>query len=290
LTLKNGGALPVPIIHYGIGCAELAADRPERVPGRLGPLVAMIETLDAYGASLNLCVIADALRILGDDGAGRAAARSRELAEQVGSPASTGFARLSLGRIAAAAGEWATAREHAGAYLDAVATGGHKTYVPAGLNALAEAAAGIGDYREAVRLFAAADRVRADIGTVRVPPETDHWAEIESRLREELGEEAYEEARTEGGELSLEETLEWARRGRGARKRPPGGWASLTPTEARVAELVADGLTNPAIAGRMFVSTATVKTHVAHIFKKLDLHSRAELAAAFARRAPADDA
>jgi DNA-binding CsgD family transcriptional regulator len=40
----------------------------------------------------------------------------------------------------------------------------------------------------------------------------------------------------------------------------------------------------------MFVSTATVKTHLAHIFKKLDLHSRAELAAASARRAPAGEA
>ena len=69
LTLKNGGALPVPVIYYGIGTAELAADRPERVPVRLEPLVAMIETLDAYGASLNLGVIADALRMLGEDGA-----------------------------------------------------------------------------------------------------------------------------------------------------------------------------------------------------------------------------
>ncbi|HET6830738.1 MAG TPA: LuxR C-terminal-related transcriptional regulator, partial [Solirubrobacterales bacterium] len=290
LTLRNGGALPVPIIHYGIGYAELAADRPECVPGRLEPLVAMIETLDAFGASLNLCVIADSLRILGDDGAGRAAARARELAEQVGSPGSTGFARLSLGRIAAAAGEWTTAREHVRAHLDAVATGGHKTYVPAGLDALAEAAAGIGDHREAVRLFSAADRARVDLGTVRVPPETDHWAGIESRLRSELGDQPYEAARAEGAELSLEQALEWARRGRGTRNRPAGGWESLTPTEARVAELVADGLTNPAIAERMFVSTETVKTHVAHIFKKLDLHNRAELAAFRARRAPADDA
>ena len=53
---------------------------------------------------------------------------------------------------------------------------------------------------------------------------------------------------------------------------------------------MADGLTNPAIAERMFVSTATVKTHVAHIFRKLDVHNRAELAALSARRPPADDA
>ncbi|HEU4803405.1 MAG TPA: helix-turn-helix transcriptional regulator [Solirubrobacterales bacterium] len=104
-----------------------------------------------------------------------------------------------------------------------------------------------------------------------------------------MGEAGYEEARAEGSELSLEEALEWARRGRGPRSRPAGGWESLTPTETRVAELVADGLTNPAIAERMFVSTTTVKTHVAHVFKKLDVHNRAELSGLWARRAPADD-
>ena len=202
----------------------------------------------------------------------------------------TGFAYLSLGRIAAARGDWVSAREHARAHLDIVAAGGHKLFVPMGLDGLAEAAAGIGDHLEAVRLLAAADRARADLGTVRVPPETDHWAAIESRLRGELGDQTYEEARVEGAELSPEEALEWARRGRGTRRRPAGGWESLTPTETRVAELVADGLTNPAIAERMFVSTATVKTHVAHIFRKLDVHNRAELAALSARRAPADDA
>ena len=81
--------------------------------------------------------------------------------------------------------------------------------------------------------------------------------------------------------------MEWARRARGPRRRPPGGWDSLTPTEARVAELVADGLTNPQIGERMFISRATVKTHLAHIFRKLDLHSRAELIAqAVERRTP----
>ena len=79
--------------------------------------------------------------------------------------------------------------------------------------------------------------------------------------------------------MSIEDALEWARRGYGPRRRPPSGWPSLTPTEAKVAELVAQGLTNPQIAQRMFVSPGTVKTHVSHIFGKLDVHGRAELIA-----------
>ena len=77
------------------------------------------------------------------------------------------------------------------------------------------------------------------------------------------------------------------RRGRrGSRGRPRSGWASLTTTETKVAELVAEGLSNPEIAARMFVSRHTVHTHVSHILAKLGLASRVELAAAAARRRP----
>ncbi len=70
------------------------------------------------------------------------------------------------------------------------------------------------------------------------------------------------------------------RRGRrGARQRPQRGWESLTPTERTVADLVGEGLSNPQIAERLFVSRRTVQTHVAHIFTKLDIASRAQLAA-----------
>ena len=47
----------------------------------------------------------------------------------------------------------------------------------------------------------------------------------------------------------------------------------------KVVELVAAGLTNPQVAERMFVSPGTVKTHMRHIFRKLDVESRTELAA-----------
>lgn len=66
---------------------------------------------------------------------------------------------------------------------------------------------------------------------------------------------------------------------RGPRRRPASGWASLTGTERAVADLVAEGLTNPQIGARLFVSRRTVQTHVSHIFTKLDLTTRAQLAA-----------
>lgn len=69
------------------------------------------------------------------------------------------------------------------------------------------------------------------------------------------------------------------RRGsRAAHRVDPGGPASLTATERRVTGLVRDGLTNPEIAARLFVSPRTVQTHVSHILAKLGVRSRVEVA------------
>jgi len=70
------------------------------------------------------------------------------------------------------------------------------------------------------------------------------------------------------------------RRGRrGPRRRPQSGWLSLTPAEQAVATLVADGLSNPQIGDRLYISRRTVQAHLAHVFAKLDIASRAQLAA-----------
>jgi ATP/maltotriose-dependent transcriptional regulator MalT len=62
------------------------------------------------------------------------------------------------------------------------------------------------------------------------------------------------------------------------RERPVSGWDSLSPTERRVVALVAEGLSNAAVAERMFVSRRTVETHLYHLFAKLGVASRLELA------------
>jgi DNA-binding CsgD family transcriptional regulator/predicted negative regulator of RcsB-dependent stress response len=83
------------------------------------------------------------------------------------------------------------------------------------------------------------------------------------------------------------------RRGTGARNRPKIGWHSLTPTERTIAGLVADGMSNPQIGERLYVSRRTVQTHLAHVFAKLDISSRAQLAAEVTRHRsdqPADAA
>ena len=75
----------------------------------------------------------------------------------------------------------------------------------------------------------------------------------------------------------------YARRGRGQRKRRTSGWGSLTPTERDVVQLVSEGLANNDIAARLFVSPRTVQTHLTHVYTKLGLTSRVQLAQEAAR-------
>jgi DNA-binding CsgD family transcriptional regulator len=58
-----------------------------------------------------------------------------------------------------------------------------------------------------------------------------------------------------------------------------GRWESLTPTEAKIARLIADGRSNPEIAVRLSLSRDTVRAHVSRILAKFGARSRTEIAA-----------
>jgi DNA-binding CsgD family transcriptional regulator len=71
------------------------------------------------------------------------------------------------------------------------------------------------------------------------------------------------------------------------RRRPPRptfGWDSLTTTERRVSGLVAHGLSNPEIGAQLFISRRTVETHLSHVYTKLGINGRTQLAAELTRR------
>jgi DNA-binding CsgD family transcriptional regulator/tetratricopeptide (TPR) repeat protein len=74
------------------------------------------------------------------------------------------------------------------------------------------------------------------------------------------------------------------RRRRGGRTRHSFGWGALTPSELEVVRLAAEGLTNPEIGRRLYISPRTVQSHLSHAFRKLDVSSRVELAAEVGRR------
>lgn len=148
------------------------------------------------------------------------------------------------------------------------------------LEALARLAAGHDRLAHATRLFAAACAVRKTHGASVRPPEAErerHENDV-ARVRDSVGPAEFEGAWAEGAALSLDEAVAYARRSRGPRRRPSRGWASLTPTEREVVALVEQGLTNAEIGERLFVSPKTVRNHLSHVFAKLGVSSRLELA------------
>ena len=188
-------------------------------------------------------------------------------------------ARELLGRVALARGSIGEAEDQLRQSLEIGVRRDFRVLTLNSLECVARVAALTDSPAEAARLLAAVSATREQSGLVRWPPEPEVWAAVEQDVRMQLGDDAYAQTWADGLALSLEDAAAYAHRGRGQRKRPKHGWESLTPTELQVVRHVTGGLTNPQIGERMYISRATVKAHLSHIFAKLQTSSRSELAA-----------
>ena len=136
---------------------------------------------------------------------------------------------------------------------------GLRTYVVDSLESLALLANHTNRAADAARLAGAASAARTDLGLATPADRPDLPTSDEPPL-------------------AMDDAVAYVRRTRGARGRPSSGWASLTPTEAQVVALAVEGLSNPEIGERLFISRGTVKTHLAHVYAKLGVSNRTELA------------
>jgi len=139
---------------------------------------------------------------------------------------------------------------------------------------------------DAARLLAAAAQARPALGYLAPGFAADRGAAAQAAgdVRRALGEQEFARAWAQGQALTLDEAVALAARHGGGRRRPAAGWASLTPAELEVVRLAGQGLRNDAIARQLFVAPSTVKVHLSHIFTKLGVTTRAELAAQAAMR------
>jgi DNA-binding CsgD family transcriptional regulator len=150
-----------------------------------------------------------------------------------------------------------------------------------GIELLGVLAAARERYTDAARLLAAADAARRPLRYLAPGFTANRGAAAHalSEARDMLGDDRFTQAWEQGQGLTLGDAVAYATRKGGGRKRPATGWASLTPAELQVACLVSEGLRNDAIARRLFIAPGTVKVHLTHIFAKLGITTRAELAA-----------
>jgi DNA-binding CsgD family transcriptional regulator len=155
-----------------------------------------------------------------------------------------------------------------------------------GIELLGVLAAARERFTDAARLLAAAGAAREPLQYLApgFTANRNAAAQAASQARNVLGEGRFTQTWEEGRELTLGEAVAYATRKGGGRKRPASGWASLTPAELEVVRLVSEGLRNDAIARGLFIAPGTVKVHLSHIFAKLGITTRAELAAQAAAR------
>lgn len=138
--------------------------------------------------------------------------------------------------------------------------------------------------RDADALLAAVTLLRGTGRKLETARAIEDAAEIADRERDLLDEARtiYERCDAARDVARVESALRrlGARRGVSGRRRarPSTGWGALTDTELKVVRLVAERLTNPEIAERMFISRRTVQTHVSHALAKLGVATRRDLA------------
>ncbi len=211
---------------------------------------------------------------------------ARRWADDAVSASWGGFLAAALGvraRVAIAAGEPDRAERDAYEALALTASTGAYLHTPDILECLAAQGGEFGRGREAARLLGAAHTIRQRKGAARFKIHDASYEEWLAAVRDAMSEKDFGSAWAEGAALSTEEAIAYAQRGRGERKRPASGWASLTPAELDVVRLVSEGLSNNDVATRLFVSPRTVQTHLTHVYAKLGLTSRVQLVQEAAR-------
>jgi DNA-binding CsgD family transcriptional regulator len=188
-------------------------------------------------------------------------------------------------RVAIAQGDTQQAERDAHAALTAAAEVDALLGVSDTLDCLAVLNCEAEAHPEAARLFGAAEIIRHRTGEVRFQIFQAAYEAAVDSARKAMEQNAFDAARAEGAQLSTDEAIAYAQRGRGERKRPSSGWESLTPAEHDVVRLVCQGLGNKDVAARLFVSPRTVQAHLSHVYTKLGVSSRVQLVQEAARNA-----
>jgi non-specific serine/threonine protein kinase len=296
-TDQGDGAAAVPLLDESIACARAGGDlvgeatvlyyrgRAKLIvgdpAGRADIERALELQTEAGDAGLAAALwLAGAAAMFGDDPglAGERLERCVALSGALGLPSIEaralqllGVARLELGDLPGARAALATG-------VPAIADIGDRFAIPIGLSALAGLAAKGDRPRAALRLAGAAAAYEEINQTYRPPTiraELSAWLDP---VRATVGA-AAAKLFDEGRGLTLDRAIALGLDDEREDAWRAGPSASLTRREREIAALVATGLTNREIAGKLFLSVRTVEVHVDHALTKLGFRTRTQLAA-----------
>lgn len=179
--------------------------------------------------------------------------------------------------IALTAGRLENAGAHIVEALRLTAQSGDRLRVLDCLDDCARLCAATGRPAEAVTLWAARDAGTAALGTPNLAQDVRHRREPLRRATQRLGGQAAAAAERRGRQMSLPAAAEFAALLAGSDGRKPQTATPLTPRERELLVLVAQGRTDAQIAGELFISIRTVRSHLDRIRDKTGSRRRADL-------------
>jgi DNA-binding CsgD family transcriptional regulator/tetratricopeptide (TPR) repeat protein len=194
--------------------------------------------------------------------------RSLALAQGLGDRRGISRAMTFLGEIAAARGDCAAGRARYEEALAVVGELGDRWWTTLCLNGLAGVALGEGQAEGAARLLGAAEAVREAIGASLPVYFSAKLERNAAAARRALGEARFGAAFTQGRTMTPEGAV-------GSVPAPSARYpAGLSAREVEVLGLVAAGMTDAEVAGKLFLSPRTVNAHLRSIYRKLGVNSR----------------
>ena len=192
-------------------------------------------------------------------------------------------ALVCLGQVSVERGDLGRARQQLTEALQIARRVEDRAVSARGLEVSAALAIASAEFGRGVHLAGAANALRQSAGVPTSPRERSWLEKSLARARAALGVAGLERALQDGARLSPDQAIAYALEGgdKTCPSDPRDGTPRplLTARERDVAELVAQGLSNPQIASELVIGERTVQTHVGNILSKLGVSSRAQVAA-----------
>ncbi len=293
----------IAISLHNLGIAALqAGDRARSEALNAESLTIQRELDDKQNLALSLNSAGILARSRGDHERARALYEEcLALLRELGDVLRVGLVLNNLARVMRDLGDWERAIALCTESLAIYRRHGDRHGVAAVMTNLSVIAQRRGALEQGAQLYGAAEGLRESLGAAVLnlsPFERSAYATAVAALRAGLGEDAFNAAVSAGRALPPEEVAEaaladfppnaTAERRDGPPAPPPQATrepapGSLTRREREVARLVAQGLTDRQVAEALVITEGTVGVHLSNIFTKLDLRSRAQLAAWVAR-------
>jgi predicted ATPase/DNA-binding CsgD family transcriptional regulator len=282
---------------YALGTAAAAAGRGGRLPEAQQladeSLAVMREIDHQWGAARTLLGLGDLARLTGDPGSARERyAEALGILREVGARPEIARCLAGLGRIAMDQGDLELGRRRLTESIELSHSIGSRIGVIRALEAFAALDSRAGRAERAVQLVAAAAACREAAGFPPAPPARSQRVLDAAAVDQQAIDRLWLAGSALGSAEAVALALDWRSAAPPVRPRPAAGSGravsppaavlpagGLTPRESEIAELIAQGCSNKAIAEALVISPATAARHVANILGKLGFTSRAQIAA-----------